>query len=315
MGATYQLSQDHLEVLRWFEKNAGQVFRQCPSDVGLQLRVALPRRGIWKPSALPYAISVVQSPKGLYEDQDPIINDSEGTWEYYYHQEGHSEEEIRNPQAIYTNAALFRCWADGVPVGVIIPAPSGDGYEVLGLALIDRFDQGYFRLVGPATVGARPESDGEDAPASLTASLIEYAFGEFDPQADQDNRLKVIANVYRRQGTPRFRRALLSAYERKCAMTLYDAEPALEAAHILPYRGPQTNHPHNGLLLRADMHDLFDLGLVAVETSTMRIRLASQLAGTLYEQYEGARLWMPRDPSLRPSIEALDRHRQSSAVA
>lgn len=98
-------------------------------------------------------------------------------------------------------------------------------------------------------------------------------------------------------------------------MTEYDAEPALEAAHIIPYRGPQTNHPANGLLLRADMHDLFDLGLVAVETATMRLRLADELAGTKYEQYDGKRLLLPHDDVIRPSVEALDMHRAQSAVA
>lgn len=98
-------------------------------------------------------------------------------------------------------------------------------------------------------------------------------------------------------------------------MTRYDAEPALEAAHIIPYRGPQTNHATNGILLRADMHDLFDLGLVAVETDTMRLRLAKELSGTEYERYQDEPLWIPREPSARPSLEALRMHRAQSSVA
>src|SRR5271155_3471993 len=42
----------------------------------------------------------------------------------------------------------------------------------------------------------------------------------------------------------------------------------LEAAHISPYRGLQSNHPQNGLLLRADLHSLFDLGMLAVDPLT-----------------------------------------------
>jgi predicted restriction endonuclease len=98
-------------------------------------------------------------------------------------------------------------------------------------------------------------------------------------------------------------------------MTRYDAAPALEAAHIVPYRGPQTNHVANGLLLRADMHDLFDLGLVAVEVDSMRLRLAGELAGTKYEPLEGERLWLPSEAELRPSAEALQKHWEASAVA
>ncbi len=117
------------------------------------------------------------------------------------------------------------------------------------------------------------------------------------------------------QGAPRFRRALLHAYEGRCAMTRYDAPPALEAAHIIPYKGPQTNHPTNGLLLRADMHDLFDLGLIAVDTDSMSLRLAAELEGTEYEQYADRPLWLPHDDVARPNLEALEMHRERSAVA
>ena len=146
-------------------------------------------------------------------------------------------------------------------------------------------------------------------------SLVDFPLGEFDPNAEEDNRLKVVAEVKRRQGAPRFRRALIQAYEGRCAMSGYDASQALEAAHIVPYRGPQTNHPTNGLLLRADMHDLFDLGLIAVDTDTMSLKLAKALEGTMYEPFEDRALWIPREVVARPNVEALQKHRESSAVA
>jgi putative restriction endonuclease len=151
--------------------------------------------------------------------------------------------------------------------------------------------------------------------AHVSVALVELPLGEFDPNTAQDTRLKVIAAVHRRQGAPRFRRALMTAYEGRCAMTQYDAPAALEAAHILPYRGPQTNHPTNGLLLRADMHDLFDLGLVAVDPDSMRLLVAAELANTRYRQYGGQPLFMPSEPELRPNGEALEKHRAQSAVA
>ena len=97
-------------------------------------------------------------------------------------------------------------------------------------------------------------------------------------------------------------------------MTGYDAPPALEAAHIVPYRGPQTNHLSNGLLLRADMHDLFDLGLIAVSES-MTLLLANELEGTQYEQYSDVPIWLPPEPELRPNADALQKQRQASLVA
>lgn len=315
VSVIYELPGWQRQALEWFEANAGRTFAKRPFDIGLPVKVTSKQKGIWKPAATPYALSVVQTHKGIYADFDPIPNESEGTWTYFYHQQGKESEDLRDPSRHFANEALFRCRDDGVPVGVVIPSADGRGYQVLGLAMVMSYSSGYFELVGPVSVGAGVSAGVAETSSAVTAALIGLPVGEFDPNADQDNRLTVLAEVKRRQGGPRFRRALLHAYEGRCAMTRYDAPPALEAAHIIPYRGPQTNHPANGLLLRADMHDLFDLGLVAVDTDSMRLQLAGELAGTEYEQYEGRQLWLPHDESARPSLEALERHRAASAVA
>ena len=56
----------------------------------------------------------------------------------------------------------------------------------------------------------------------------------------------------------------------------------LEAAHILPYRGPDTNKVVNGLLLRADVHTLFDSGLIAVDVKNMTVLVDKSLEGSEY---------------------------------
>lgn len=312
MSMLRELPTWQVEALDWFERNAGRTFAKRPFDVGLSVKVTSAQKGIWKPARTSYALSVVQTPKGVYADQDPVFG-NEGAWEYYYHQEGKSAEDLEDPYRLYSNAGLFRCMADGIPVGVVIPADSGRGYQVLGLALVADYRDGLFRLDGPVSVGANTGAVGSSD--GVTVSLIDFAGGVFDPNAEEDSRLKVLAQVSRRQGAPRFRRALLQAYEGRCAMSRYDAEPALEAAHILPYRGPQTNHISNGLLLRADLHDLFDLGLVAVDTDTMRLRLGSELANTMYENLADEKLWLPGDARIRPNIEALEKHFARSKVA
>jgi putative restriction endonuclease len=314
-AATYSLPAWHRQALEWFEANAGITFAQRPFKVpGLQVNLSSNQMGIWKPRVSPYALSVVQTPKGIYADGDPMVY-PEGTWEYFYHQQGKDEADLRDPQRLYANAALFKCWKDGIPVGVMIPGPKGSGYEVLGLAIVNGWNKGLFELVGPASVGAKSEWQAAEAPGRVSVALLGTPVGAFDPSALSDGRLKVIREVHQRQGGPRFRRALLRAYDSRCAMTRYDAVPALEAAHIIPYRGPQTNHVANGLLLRADIHDLFDLGLIAVDTDSMSLLLAGELAGTEYEQYVGAPLWMPREAEAQPNLEALAKHRESSQVA
>jgi hypothetical protein len=138
--------------------------------------------------------------------------------------------------------------------------------------------------------------------------------GVFDPGNLLDARERIMAAIVRRYGQPAFRRQLLQAYEGKCAISGCDVEAALDAAHIVPYRRPKTNHPANGLLLRTDLHTLFDLGLIAIETKTMTVLIAPSLVGTCYQQYAGTQLYIPSDPASCPSCEALDQHRASSSV-
>lgn len=132
--------------------------------------------------------------------------------------------------------------------------------------------------------------------------------GEFDPHSVDDGRTRTLRAIASRQGQGRFRAALLAAYERRCAVTDCDIPEALEAAHILPYRGAETNHVMNGLLLRADIHSLFDLHLLWIDTSTMTVRLSSTLAGGSYSSFQGTPLRVPKELKLRPSREALGLH-------
>jgi len=111
-----------------------------------------------------------------------------------------------------------------------------------------------------------------------------------------------------RRGQPQFRADLLVAYEHRCAATACDAPAALEAAHIVPFGDGGTYEVVNGLLLRADVHTLFDLHLWSVD-SDLRLVLHPELKGTVYESELGASLRPPPRPGDRPSGEALQRHR------
>lgn len=79
---------------------------------------------------------------------------------------------------------------------------------------------------------------------------------QFDPKSVEDGREKIAVSIVKRRGQPEFRRKLLTVYQGRCAISGTDAVEALEAAHIVPYKGAATNHPTNGLLLRADLHTL-----------------------------------------------------------
>lgn len=140
------------------------------------------------------------------------------------------------------------------------------------------------------------------------------AVDEFNPRDIQDGREKIARLVAKRRGQHKFRKKLLAAYDSKCAITGCDAIAALEAAHIIPYRGHQTNHVTNGLLLRADLHTLFDLGLIAIDSSSMLVVMHPDLLATDYKSLSGKRVMLPKNKQHRPNIEALDIHRREAGL-
>ncbi|ONN70633.1 HNH endonuclease [Pseudomonas oryzihabitans] len=124
-----------------------------------------------------------------------------------------------------------------------------------------------------------------------------------------DSRSRVTAEIVRRRGQPAFRRALMVAYHEACAITGCSLPAVLEAAHVYPYKGDHTNDVSNGLLLRADIHTLFDLRMIAVETASMVVRISPKLVGTEYQALDGLPLRQPVEKRQRVGAEALDWHR------
>ena len=83
----------------------------------------------------------------------------------------------------------------------------------------------------------------------------------------------------------------------------------------MPYRSEGSHHPQNGLLLRADLHSLFDLGLLAVDGAKMTVQVAPRLRGSVYGELHGQQLRPTDDPEMQPSRNALDQHRRWAGIA
>jgi hypothetical protein len=84
-------------------------------------------------------------------------------------------------------------------------------------------------------------------------------------------------------------------------------EDVLEAAHIMPYRGKQTSHVSNGLLLRADLHTLFDCGLLTIEPRARTVVIAEALKSSSYAKLAGKPLRPPKDVASGPSTRNLEK--------
>lgn len=85
-------------------------------------------------------------------------------------------------------------------------------------------------------------------------------------------------------------------------------EEALEAAHICAYRGQESHHPRNGLLLRADLHLLFDRYLFGIEPISLKVALSDRLkASNTYAHLQEASLVI-QSSTHTPSRRALGVH-------
>lgn len=111
---------------------------------------------------------------------------------------------------------------------------------------------------------------------------------------------RVLRAVLRRKGQQKFRSELMRAYEGRCAVTNCKVEAILEAAHIVPYSSAPSNEVSNGLLLRADIHTLFDLGKLRVSVDR-RVVLTADLEGSDYWQYNKQDLRLPKRRKDYPS--------------
>lgn len=179
------------------------------------------------------------------------------------------------------------------PTDFTLNTVAGKGYEMDSTAgravwdqVVERLDrQRAFRVdPGPATVGA-----------------VETA------------RYGAPTIVMPRLGQGTFRVMVTDAYGRRCAISNERTLPVLEAAHIRPY---SENGPHqlsNGLLLRSDLHTLFDLGYVTVDPDKRCTVISSRIReefenGRDYYRFHGMPMATPKDPSATPAREFLAYH-------
>ncbi|MGH9929236.1 MAG: HNH endonuclease, partial [Pyrinomonadaceae bacterium] len=157
---------------------------------------------------------------------------------------------------------------------------------------------------------------GRELWSQVTALLPRAALKTDGPAtiaAQQTERFGKPTIVMPRLGQGGFRVLVTDAYGRRCAMTSERTLPALEAAHIHRYSSGGDHSPSNGLLLRSDLHRLFDRGYLGVEPDTLKIRVSPRIReefenGRDYYELDDRVLRTPMDPFALPSIEKLTQH-------
>jgi putative restriction endonuclease len=117
-----------------------------------------------------------------------------------------------------------------------------------------------------------------------------------------------------RLGQGAFRLVVTDLYRRRCAITKERTLPALEAAHIRPYADGGEHSPSNGILMRRDIHSLFDQGYVTITPDhhfevSRRIREEFE-NGRHYYELHGSEITIPAKPDALPSTAALRWHNE-----
>ena len=131
-----------------------------------------------------------------------------------------------------------------------------------------------------------------------------------------------MAEVQARYGTPTlitprlgqgaFRVAVTEAYDRRCAITDGKVLPALDAAHIRPYSEGGFHTKSNGILLRKDIHSVFDSGYATVDKD-YRFLVSKKVKevfnnGEEYLRLDGKVLRLPSRKSDWPNPDFLQWH-------
>lgn len=303
----------------WFSNNVGEripalpMGRYKPKGFGFPLAR---QSGIHSPSynALPskgahsrkYALSIHSQGHTYYDDAD-VIRREDGTWifDYQAHRRLNKLNELDGDRGQDYNEQLMNCMFDGVPVGVMIKQHDNrGGYLVLGLAYIERYNEltDTFTLHGP--VNSTTETAGLFFRFDQSQMTIEQIKTLID-EDQEDTRIRITTEQVKRQQQSLFRQKVAAAYGGSCALTEVDIQEVLQAAHIDPYRGPKSQIVCNGMLLRADIHLLYDAHLATVEPVTYVFRIAPKLRSSKYSYFDGTTINVPRCPAERPNDTLL----------
>lgn len=141
-----------------------------------------------------------------------------------------------------------------------------------------RDDLAHHEFIDPLTFVVEDQSEPMDA---------------YKPIQDEDKRQAYARRV--RKGQSRFRKALHTLYGSRCAFTGTDEESVLEACHIISHAKTGDNSLDNGLLLRSDIHVLFDEHLMTLANDGQRILVHKDITAPEYAKLNGV------IPGLRPS--------------
>ena len=113
---------------------------------------------------------------------------------------------------------------------------------------------------------------------------------QFIEEASNDVLDKMQIVINKRKNQSHFRKNLLKVYENKCSITNTEITSVLQAAHIISHSESGNNESTNGILLRADLHILFDENLLLIHPKKLTVHLHPDLKNTNYSIFESKKI-------------------------
>jgi hypothetical protein len=172
-------------------------------------------------------------------------------------------------------------------------APSGGGGTVTALGLLQLKNAALVWLGHSTEVLPLEYQDWEPSP---------------DWQARRETLPRELRETLERPGASEFRELVLSAYENRCAVSGNTSIQAIEIAHIVPYYGTESDHIKNAIPLRADLHKLFDKGMLVIYFDSNDGRFKVKLHDFVlddYRHFHEIELKLPSEVKNLPSRHAL----------
>jgi putative restriction endonuclease len=195
---------------------------------------------------------------------------------------GHTFEEYKEevfPTTKYTAeyGSTFIKYQGLIPISALRPFYINNynrnmSIQLLDARLIDNFRHTSFHKA--TQMGLKPGDSDESKNNSI----------------DTNEEESIYRQIKARRGQKKFRNDLRKRYGDKCIITGCKILDILEAAHIRPYKSKKDNHPSNGLLLRADIHTLFDLDLIGINPETLIVYVHVNIQKDGYEFLNGLSL-------------------------
>ena len=106
-------------------------------------------------------------------------------------------------------------------------------------------------------------------------------------EVNVDARTYAVRRTAVREGQVGFRQSLINTYGLRCCVTGTEQSEVLQAAHIQPYKGAHTNELANGLLLRGDIHQLFDAHLLSIHPDRLTVEVSGRVVDGYYRSLHG----------------------------